>query len=207
MPAVKRIIKEDIIYACVGIIRNEGMENLNARRVARELKCSTQPIYYIYSNIDEMKNDALKEISNIFYNRMFENNYDKPVYKDIGKNYIKFAKEEPILFKLLFNSEINDTVTCFINLTGPARIIRQIISNQTGLSDKDAQTFHLKIWLFANGIANLIAHDIRDFSENEIEKLLSDQYISRLLLEIQNGNVKQEKLDMIMKNKLTKKKI
>lgn len=205
MPAIKKVKKEDIIYACVGIIKNEGMESLNARRVAKELKCSTQPIYYIYSNIEEMKNDALKEISNIFYDRMFENNYDRPVYKDIGKNYIKFASEEPILFNLLFNGEINDTVTNFMNLTGPAEKIGKTISMQTGLSDEDAIDFHIKIWLYANGIANLVANGIRKFNEEEIETMLGEQYVARLLLEIKKGNISQEKLDMILKNKLKKK--
>lgn len=205
MPAIRKVTKEDIINACVGIIKNEGIENLNARRVAKELNSSTQPIYYIYSNMDEMKNDALKQISNIFYERMFQTNYDRPVYKDIGKNYIKFAIEEPILFNLLFDNEINETVECFMNLTGPAEKIQETICLQTGLSKEDAKDFHLKIWLYANGIANLVANGIRKFNEDEIENLLSEQYMARLLLEIQKGNVKKEKLDMILKNKLKKK--
>lgn len=205
MPAIKKVTKEDIINACVGIIKNEGIESLNARRVAKELNTSTQPIYYIYSNMDEMKNDALKQISNIFYDRMLETNYDRPVYKDIGKNYIKFAIEEPILFNLLFDSEINETVECFMNLTGPAEIIRKTIAKQTGLSEEDAKEFHLKIWIYSNGIANLIANGICKFTDEEIETLLGEQYLSRLLLEVQKGNVSKEKLDMVMKNKLIMK--
>ncbi|MEI3499081.1 MAG: hypothetical protein V8Q71_00960 [Bacilli bacterium] len=50
--------------------------------------------------MDEIKEDALKKISETFDEAMLKNNYDKPVYKDIGKNYIKFAKEEPILFRI-----------------------------------------------------------------------------------------------------------
>ena len=206
MPGIKKVNKEDIVNACVGIIRNEGMYNLNARRIAKELGCSTQPIFYIYSNMDEMKNDALKEISNIFYNAMFEQNYDRVVYKDIGKNYIRFAKEEPILFKLLFDNQINETERCFMNLTGPAEKIRETLSKQTGLPEEKTVDFHQKIWFYANGMAALIANGMCDFNEDEVEKMLGEQYVSRLMLEIQKGNIKQEKLDMVLKNKLKKKK-
>ena len=107
MPAKRKINKEDIVNICVQIIRQEGMKGLNARKVAKELGCSTQPIFYIYSNLEEMKNDALEKIAQIFYGAILKSNSDKTVYKDIGKNYIRFAKDEPMFFNLLFNSDEN----------------------------------------------------------------------------------------------------
>ena len=130
--------------------------------------------------MDEIKEDALKKISETFDEAMLKNNYDKPAYKDIGKNYIKFAKEEPILFKLLFNSEINEKALCFIDLTGSSEKIHEVISRQTGLTKEQAKNFHLKMWLYVNGIANLVANNTCEFSEEEIEKLLTEQYIAML---------------------------
>ena len=205
MPALRKINKEDIVNASVEIIRKEGLKNLNARKVAKQLGCSTQPIFYIYSNMDEMKNDALIEISKIFDTAMLKSNYDKPAYKDIGKNYIKFAKDEPILFKLLFNSEINEEALCFIDLSGSSERIHKTISNQTGLSREEAKKFHLKMWLYVNGIANLVANNTCNFTDDEIDSLLGEQYISMLLFEIHKGNIKEEILDNVLKNKLKRK--
>ncbi len=205
MPAIKKINREDIIKASVEIIRKEGLESLNARGVAKKLNCSTQPIFYIYSNMEEMRKDALKEISRIFDDAMFKSNYDKIAYKDIGVNYIRFAKEEPILFKILFNSKSNEQVLCFIDLKGSSNKIWETISNQTGLSKKEAKNFHLKMWLYVNGIANLVANNTCNFTKEEIEKLLEEQYISMLLFEIQKGNIKREVLDNVLKNKLKRK--
>ena len=205
MPALRKINKEDIVNASVEIIRKEGLKKLNARKVAKQLECSTQPIFYIYSNMDEMKNDALIEISKIFDTAMLKSNYDKPAYKDIGKNYIKFAKDEPILFKLLFNSEINEETLCFIDLSGSSERIHETISNQTGLSMEEAKKFHLKMWLYVNGIANLVANNTCNFTDDEIDSLLGEQYISMLLFEIQKGNIKKEILDNVLKNKLKRK--
>lgn len=207
IPAIRKTNKESIINTSVEIIRKEGIQNLNARKIAQKLGCSTQPIFYVYKNMDEIKEDALKKISEIFDNAMLQNNYDKPVYKDIGKNYIKFAKEEPILFKLLFNSEINEEALCFIDLTGSSEKIHELISKQTGLTKEQAKNFHLKMWLYVNGIANLVANNTCEFSEDEIEKLLSEQYIAMLLFEIRKGNIKKEVLDNVLQNKLNRKEI
>lgn len=41
------------------------------------------------------------------------------------------------------------------------------------------------MWLYVNGIANLVANNTCNFTKEEIEKLLEEQYISMLLFEIQ----------------------
>lgn len=205
MPAIKKINKEDIVKACVEIIRAEGIQSINARRVAKELGCSTQPIYYIYTNINEMKEDALRKVSNIFDEAMLKCNYDKPAYKDIGRNYIQFAKDEPVFFKILFSSEMHEKAYSFMDITGPSKEIYETIRNQTGLSEEDAKDFHLKMWLYVNGIANLVANDTCSFSNEEIDRLLGEQYISMLLFEINRGNIDKQVLDNATKNRLKMK--
>ena len=50
MPASRKINKDDIIRVCLDIVRKDGINGINARRVAKELNCSTQPIFYLYKN-------------------------------------------------------------------------------------------------------------------------------------------------------------
>ena len=102
MPARKKIGKEDIIDACLNIIRKDGIDALNARKIAKALGCSTQPLFYYYENMDEIKNEVLQEISKLFNQALLKSNYDQPVYKDIGVNYIRFASNEPEFSKLCF---------------------------------------------------------------------------------------------------------
>ena len=53
MPARKKIEKENIIDTCLKIIRKEGIDALNARKVAKALGCSTQPLFYYYENMNK----------------------------------------------------------------------------------------------------------------------------------------------------------
>ena len=62
MPAKRKIQKEDILKASISIISHEGLNALNARKIAKKLGCSTQPLFYIYENMDVLKKDVIDEI-------------------------------------------------------------------------------------------------------------------------------------------------
>ena len=181
MPAKRKIQKEDILKASISIISHEGLNALNARKLAKKLGCSTQPLFYIYENMDDLKKDVIDEI---------------------GINYIRFAKEEPELFKLMFNNDMNEEAFDFINLFHSANKIFETISKQTGMSNENAKQFHLRMWLYVNGIASLVAHQTVEFNDEEIVGLLKDQYVSMLLYEVKKGNVKEEILvQLAIKNR------
>ena len=54
MPPVRKITKEDIIKKSLSIVNEEGLTSLNARRLAKELMCSTQPIFSQFKNMEEL---------------------------------------------------------------------------------------------------------------------------------------------------------
>lgn len=199
MPAKRKIQKEDILQASISIISHEGLGALNARKLAKKLGCSTQPLFYIYENMDDLKKDVIDEIVKIFDREVLKSETGQLEYKDIGINYICFAKEEPELFKLMFNNDMNEEAFGFINLFHSANKIFETISKQTGMSNEDAKQFHLRMWLYVNGIASLVAHQTVEFNDEEIAGLLKDQYISMLLYEVKKGNVKEEILVQLAK--------
>ena len=55
MSAVRKVSKEQIIDAAVEVLRDDGFSAINARSVAKKLGCSTQPIYFSFKNMDELK--------------------------------------------------------------------------------------------------------------------------------------------------------
>lgn len=199
MPDRRKIQKEDIIQESVSIVAKEGINALNARKIAKKLGCSTQPLFYIYENMDDLKKDVMNEIVKIFDIEVLKSETGQLEYKDIGINYIRFAKEEPELFKIMFNRKINEGAFDFIDLTGSAKTILETISKQTGMSNEDAKQFHLRMWLYVNGIASLAANQTVEFIDGEIAELLKDQYVSMLLYEVKKGNVKEEILAQLIK--------
>ena len=55
MPAVRKVSREEIVDAALDVLRDGGFSAVNARSVARMLGCSTQPIYFSFQNMDELK--------------------------------------------------------------------------------------------------------------------------------------------------------
>jgi len=88
MPAKRKTQKEDILKASISIISHEGLNALNARKIAKKLGCSTQPLFYIYENMDVLKKDVIDEIVKIFDREVLKSETGQLEYKDIGINYI-----------------------------------------------------------------------------------------------------------------------
>ena len=56
MPPKVKISKEKIIEAAISLIRNGGVEAVNARTLAAALGCSTQPIFSNFETMEALQN-------------------------------------------------------------------------------------------------------------------------------------------------------
>ena len=112
MPAVKKVSGEKIIDAAVEVLREGGAAALNARSVAKQLGCSTQPIYLSFRSMDELK-DAMTQRAielNTRHVREWLNILDADGscyrehshYSSFGIGFVKFAAEEKHLFRWLY---------------------------------------------------------------------------------------------------------
>ena len=54
MPPKTRITAEMIVDAAVEVVRQSCFESVNARTVSAQLHCSTQPVMYHFSTIDNL---------------------------------------------------------------------------------------------------------------------------------------------------------
>lgn len=98
-----------ILNTVLTITRENGFEYVNARSIAKELNCSTRPIFTCYENMEELKNDFLNFAFD-YYNKYVENynQVEKPKpYLLFPLSYVEFAKTESQLFKLLFISDMD----------------------------------------------------------------------------------------------------
>lgn len=197
MPTTIRITKEMILNAAFDITRNEGIEKLSNREIAKKMNCSIRPIYYQFKNSEELYKALYNKINSYFYDFIMKNIVDDiPHYKQIGINYIKFAQEETNLFKVLFMSPSRNLPNSFVETdkTGFAGVVAAI-KLSTHLSDKAIKSFHTKMWIFVHGIATLTVSRSFKFTDEQIKDLLSQEFQALMLLE-ENPNNK-----WILKNK------
>ena len=185
MPTKIRISKDMILDAAFEIVRKDGIEKLSNRELANKLKCSIRPIYYQFENVEEMQKELYKKIEQYFYKFLLDNMVEGiPQYKQIGINYIRFAKKEKQLFQTLFMSDTGLTPDAFVAKDGADyREIEKLIKRSANLEEEDIKDFHTKMWIFCHGIATLVANDTIKLTDKQIQDLLSYEFQALMLLE------------------------
>lgn len=190
LPTTTKITKEMILNTAFEIAREKGFENISNRELAKKMNCSIRPIYYQFKNVEELNKELYKKIERYFYEFLMDNMIkDVPLYKQIGINYIKFAIAENNLFKFLFMTETKDEPSAFITTDekGFEEVVKAI-KISTKLSDKDIKSFHIKMWIFAHGIATLSATKSVKFTDEQIQDLLSQEFQALMLLKENPNN-------------------
>lgn len=176
MPPKIKITKEEILSASVGIVREFGASALSARSAAEKLGVSTQPIFSNYSSMDELKKDVIAEASRIYRGYIEREIADgkHPPYKASGIAYIRFAKEERELFKLLFMRDRTDESTS--DMSENYDDVVEMLKNKTGLDEDPARLFHLEMWTFVHGIAAMSATSYLDLDYDVISTMMTDVF-------------------------------
>ena len=98
MPPRGKITRDSIAEAAFRIARARGAECVNARSVAEELHCSTQPVLYHFATVEEVRQAAYHRADRFHsvYLMTIPEDAAEPML-EIGLNYIRFAIEEPHL--------------------------------------------------------------------------------------------------------------
>lgn len=180
MPPKVKVTKEEITAAALELLRQKGMEAVNARAVAKALGCSTQPIFSNYSTMAELFADVLA-VGYAEYSRWTEQQMKAgryPPYKASGMAYISFARQQPELFRVLFmRDRRGEPPQAEDDFT---HSIIAILMEKSGLNEQDARMLHLEMWVFVHGVASMLVTGYLDLDEEIISAMLTDNYFGLL---------------------------
>lgn len=132
MPPKTRIPRERVEEAAFEIAREKGMSAITATGVAERLRCSTQPVYWWFGTMDSLKAAVRRRAGERYKSFLFQPVENVPRYKAAGINYIRFAKEERELFRILFMSETKAVPILESTLDENKEELLGIIRMQTG---------------------------------------------------------------------------
>lgn len=163
------IDKETLLKVAVKMVEENGIESINARSLAHAAGISTKPIYRIYTSLDDLKTDV---------NEIIKKEYDEFIMKRVdNKNalitvcvaYIEFAQMRKNYFRSMFlSNNLNWTsVNDVLNEKWNQSTIINLV-NKHGLSFDEAKNLFMHVWLYANGLATLIASNELTINNKEI---------------------------------------
>ena len=161
MPPKPKITRDMVIDAAFKVARKTGAENVNARTVSKELNCSTQPVMYHFTTIEELRKAAYKKTAD--YHTEYLMNIpeaQEDIMLGIGVNYIRFAVEEPYLFRFLFQSgsAVENSLFEMINSEELIPII-SAMQKEMDMNIKQTKEVFITLAMFVHGYASIIANN------------------------------------------------
>ena len=170
MPKKPTTTRENMIEGAFQLIRHKGYEAFSARNLAAFLGCSTQPVMYQFPNLADLKELAYQKADSFHSDYILSGTN----LLDIGLRYVKFAADEPMLFKFLFQSghfaglRLEDLMR-----TPDAAPLLEIAGNEEGLTPEEAMSYFEPLYAAVHGYASLIANNGMDYDHSAIRRALT----------------------------------
>lgn len=176
MPPKAKISKEEILRAVVALVRKSGEQAINARNIASILGCSTQPVFSNFATMEELRAEVIRAAEKLCgeYLKQETEKGVYPLYKANGMAYIRFAKEEKELFKLLYMRDRSRETNTQESVLW--KQMTEIVQENTGLTENTTALFHLEMWAYVHGIATMFATSYLEIEWEVISKMLTDVY-------------------------------
>ena len=169
MPRKPTTTKDAMVEGAFQLIRKQGHGFLTARNLAVFLGCSTQPIMYQFPNLGMLRELAYQK-ADAYHSEYILADGD---LLGIGLRYIRFAEEEPQLFRFLFQSGrfSGFSLEELIRSPGAAGILGAV-SLEEGLSAESAAAFFEPLFAVVHGYASLIANNAIKYDPEAVRKAL-----------------------------------
>ncbi len=185
MPPKPKYTREEIVAAALKVVSRGGIGALTAKSLGNALNTSATPIFTVFSAMQEVA-DAVKEAAmERFESYAHKTDADMPIFKRIGMQMVLFAKEEPNLYQLVFmskNSDVRSFAEIYAHLGSVADECLQTIQADYGLPAEDAKTLFEHVWIHTYGIGTLTATGMCNFTQEEISKMLTQDFTAMLML-------------------------
>lgn len=185
MPPKPKFSREEMIAAALELVSERGVEALTTRGLGEQLGCSARPIFTLFRNMEELFLEVRKAAM-----RRFESYAERvtgyaPAFKRTGMQMVLFGAREPKLYQLLFMQEdrqASDFEDVLGTLGATAEKCIANLCSEYGLSREQAHAVFEPVWIYTFGIGTLHATRVCQFSETQVERMLSTEFSAMLHL-------------------------
>ena len=186
MPPKPKYTKEQIAAYAFDSVRRNGIGSLSARTLAEGLGVSTAPLFTAFGSIEEIRREV-EERAYALYGEYIAEGLREPIpFKGAGLAYVRFAKDEPELFKLLFMSARSEEPSHFYpegDINAPT--VAGSAKDGYGLSEAQVKKLYNHLSVYVHGIATLYAQGRNVFTDGDVNDMLSEVF-NALLKEIKD---------------------
>ncbi len=190
MPPKPKFTKEEIIASALDLVSKEGIEHLTTRNLGAKMGSSARPIFTVFISMDDVQREVRIAAFNKFNSYIREVVNFTPAFKEAGIRMVRFAKNEPKLFQLIFMTENKQQSpqSFFGNLGEYESLCTELICRDYDLNQQEATVLFQHMWTYTYGISALCATHMCLFPEEEIADRLGTAFLAITSM-IKSGNM------------------
>lgn len=154
----QKITREMVVDAAFQLAREGGMERVLVKEIAARLGCSVQPIYSCFRNMEELRRAVERRTADYMADWLSARLDPASLFQSTGRAYVRFAREEPELFKL-FALRRREGVSSLEELRRKEASpeVAEAIAAQLGLSGGQAGQLHLDMLIYTVGLGTIFS--------------------------------------------------
>jgi len=179
MPSKSSFTKDAFVDAAFRIVRTKGWDNLTARSLAKELSCSTMPIYSYLKSMKSLYEELRKKAVDMLITYQTTPRTGQ-IFFDMGVGYISFAKQEKNLFRFLHQRKEGEERYSEVEKKIRESALRNLTQNMKvdpmleGLDEQTLRDVLTKMWIFVHGLAFLVNNNAFADDENQVLEAIKE---------------------------------
>ena len=171
--------REEMVAAAMRVVREKGIDALTAKALASELGVSTQPVFTCFHTIDEAKREVRIAAEKVHEHYVTVGLQIPIPFYGIGMQYIRFAQEEPQLYRLLFLTTNDEGQNSVMDALHHAQnLVRESLQQTYHIDALNADRYFRDMWLVVHSLATLIVTGDCPYSEQEMGQILTGFSVS-----------------------------
>jgi len=188
MPPKQRYTREEVIATALDLARKDGLSAVTARDLGKRLGCSSSPVFTAFRNMDEVISETVKAARELYNGYIEKGLTEEIAFKGAAMQYIRFARNEPRLFTILFMTAGETAFSLDDILPAIDDNSDRILESSQKLYDLSRETayrLYQDMWIFTHGIACLYATGVSSMPEAEASERLTEVF-SGLLVRVKS---------------------
>ena len=202
MPPRPKVSRDEIINAAYEIMEESGIEAVVAREVGKKLGTTTGPIFTFFSGMDELKEEVYQRGLRGVTEYLEDAIEYKPAFKEFGLRWIRYAKEHPHVYSMVFlmegpQREVTGVFNKdFVSVIDP---LRKDVAESFDISIEQADNLINKMAVYAQGVASLCITTKVDIPEEELSYNFSEMALSLVAgFRIKDGKLDEKEMKRIL---------
>lgn len=177
MAPKNKFTREEMVEAALRVVRAKGIDGLTAKTLADELGTSTQPVFTAFGSMDAVKRDVYAAAVRVYDGYANAGLKEKIPFFGVGMQYIRFVREEPELYRLLFLTRTQE-YSAMKSMEHLQEYVRPTLVNIYHITAEEADVYFRDLWFVVHSLSTLIVTGDCPYSDREIGQILTGVSVS-----------------------------